>query len=92
MHHILLTEMDSTVPALEPCTNAGGLTINAAVLEASEEAVVLEDIQQTRHLAENQDSALAALQLRQQPIQQHHLPWKVNLPLKYTLSLFVDWL
>ncbi len=49
------------------------LTINAAVFEAAVEAVVLQDVQQPRHLAEDEHARVARLQLRQQLVQQHQL-------------------
>lgn len=48
-------------------------TVDAAVLVATVEAVVLQDVQQARHLAEDENTAVARLQLRQQLIQQYQL-------------------
>ena len=50
------------------------LTVDAAVLVAAVEAVVLQDVQQTGHLAEDEHARVAGLELGQQLVQQHQLP------------------
>ena len=54
-------------------------TINAAVLVALVEAVVLQDVQQARHLAEDEAAGVAFQELGQQAIQQHHLACPAQL-------------
>jgi len=58
----------------------GTCTINAAVLEAAVEAVVLQDVQQASHLAEDEHARIARLQLWQQLVQQHQLPCAPEQP------------
>ena len=52
-------------------------TINAAVLVLLVQAVVLQDVQQAGHLAEDEHPAVAALQLGQQPVQKDHLACRI---------------
>ena len=52
------------------------LTVNAAVLVASVEEVVLQHIQQASHLTEDQNPGPSGLQAGQQLVQQHKLACK----------------
>lgn len=49
------------------------LTIDAAVLVASVEEVVFQNVQQSRHLAEDEDSGPSGLQPREELVKQHQL-------------------
>ena len=49
------------------------LAVEAAVLVARPAAVVLQDVQHARHLAEDQHATTTLLEARQQLVQQHHL-------------------
>ena len=53
-----------------------GRTINAAVLVASVEEVVLQHIKQSSHLTEDQHPGPSGLQAGQQLVQQHKLACK----------------
>ena len=52
------------------------LTINTAVLVASVQEVVLQDVQQSGHLAEDEDSRTSGLQPREELVKQHQLACK----------------
>ena len=62
------------IPWVRAGTGVGqGCTVDAAVLVAPVQEVVLQDVQQARHLAEDEHPGAARLQPWQQLIQQHQL-------------------
>ena len=58
------------------------LTINAAVLIAPVKEVVLQDVQQSGHLAEDEDSGTPGLQPGEELVQQHQLACKTAITAK----------
>ena len=58
------------------------ITIDAAVLVAPVKEIVLQDVQQSGHLAEDEDSGAPGLQPREELVKQHQFACKTEIVAK----------